>query len=212
MQTSGRASQGRTGVVIPIRSFALGKARLAAALGDEDRSALARRLAEGVARAARPNRTVIVSSASDVVDWAADNGLECIADPGDLDLAAHAGVTHLRALGATRVVVAHADLARAESFAAVIPADDDAVVIVPCQRNDGTPVLSVPAGLDFRFAYGPGSARRHELEALRLGAPVSVLRDEQLGFDIDLPEDLEVFTARVPTATTPRSGAAEAAS
>ena len=64
------------------------------------------------------------------------------------------------------------------------------VTIVPCHRDDGTPVLSIPVALGFRFAYGPGSFRRHAAETRRLGLGFRVVRDPDLAFDVDLPDDL----------------------
>ena len=52
------------------------------------------------------------------------------------------------------------------------------------------PVLSVPTAADFRFAYGPGSFRRHALETRRLRLGLRVVRDHDLGFDVDVPDDL----------------------
>ena len=69
---------------------------------------------------------------------------------------------------------------------------DDGVLIVPDRWNDGTNVIAVPARSGFRFAYGPGSASRHEAEARRLGLPVQVVDDQVLGWDVDLPGDLQL--------------------
>jgi 2-phospho-L-lactate guanylyltransferase len=71
------------------------------------------------------------------------------------------------------------------------------VTIVPCHRDDGTPVLSVPVDLDFHFSYGPGSFRRHAAEARRVGAAVRVVRDPSLAFDVDVPSDLALLRATV---------------
>jgi 2-phospho-L-lactate guanylyltransferase len=57
-------------------------------------------------------------------------------------------------------------------------------------------VLSVPVGVPFRFAYGPGSFRRHVAEAERLGLHVRVVRDPDLAFDVDVPDDLEQLRVR----------------
>ena len=63
------ASRARaSGAVIPIRAFALGKARLAASLDRAERAALGRRLAEQVVHAAAPLPVVVVSSDPDVRD------------------------------------------------------------------------------------------------------------------------------------------------
>jgi 2-phospho-L-lactate guanylyltransferase len=184
-------SPGVPGAVIPIRAFALGKARLADSLDAAERAALARQWAEQVVHAASPMPVGVVSSDPVVRVWASDLGLDGLDDPGSLDGAATAGRDHLRAHGCTRVVVAHADLPRARELDRL--ARDGAqpvVALVPCHRDDGTPVLSVPADADFRFAYGPGSFRRHAAEARRLGLGLRVVRDADLGFDVDLPADL----------------------
>jgi 2-phospho-L-lactate guanylyltransferase len=180
-----------SGAVIPIRAFALGKVRLAASLDSLERAALGRRWAEQVVHAAAKIPVVVVSSDPDVRTWAADLHLDVLDDPGSLDGAAAAGRDHLRARGCTRVVIAHADLPRAHDLARL--ARDGAqpvVALVPCHRDDGTPVLSVPADADFRFAYGPGSFRRHAAEARRLGLGLRVVRDADLAFDVDVPDDL----------------------
>jgi 2-phospho-L-lactate guanylyltransferase len=91
-----------------------------------------------------------------------------------------------------RVVVAHADLPFARSLD---PVDGDGVdpvaALVPCHRDDGTPVLAVPVAAPFGFAYGPGSFRRHVDEARRAGLTVRIVRDPDLAFDVDVPADLE---------------------
>ena len=180
-----------SGAVIPIRAFALGKARLAASLDPAERAALGRRWAEQVVHAAAPMSVVVVSSDPDVRAWAEDLDIEGLDDPGTLDGAAAAGRDHVRDLGCSRVVVAHADLPRAHDLARL--ARDGAqplVALVPCHRDDGTPVLSVPTAVDFQFAYGPGSYRRHAAEARRLGLGLRVVRDADLAFDVDVPDDL----------------------
>jgi 2-phospho-L-lactate guanylyltransferase len=186
----------RTGVVIPIRAFALGKARLADELGPVERADLGRRLADRVVTAAAPYDTVVVSSDTAVRAWGAARGLTVVDDPGNLDAAAAAGCAALRARGFVRGVIAHADLPRASSFANVARDGSlPAVALVPCHRDDGTPVLSVPLQVDFQFAYGPGSFRRHAAIARELGLAVRVVRDADLAFDVDTPDDLTLLRA-----------------
>ena len=181
------------GVVIPLRAFASGKARLAAVLNDQERTELATMMANRVVAAAGLLPIVIVSSAPEVHAWADAHELDVVDDPGNgLDGAVVVGTSHLRDRGFTRLIVAHADLPRArpgalERFAVAEP---DVVMIVPCHRDDGTPVLSVPADPAFPFSYGIGSARRHAALARQLGLAVRIVRDRELGYDIDLPEDL----------------------
>jgi 2-phospho-L-lactate guanylyltransferase len=187
-----------TGVVIPIRAFRSGKARLAEALDDDRRAALALTMAERVVAASGPLPIVVVSSDPAVETWAGAARLDVVADPGaGLDAAVAAGVAYHRALGRRRVVVAHADLPHAPAGGLVRFAHlaADIVAIVPCHRDDGTPVLSVPTDVDFGFAYGPGSARRHAAVARGLGLPTLVVRDPALGYDVDVPADLAALDA-----------------
>jgi 2-phospho-L-lactate/phosphoenolpyruvate guanylyltransferase len=179
------------GVVIPIRAFALGKARLADTLDAAARASLGQRWAEQVVHAAAPMTTLVVSSDPDVRDWAARLGLGTIDDPGTLDAAAALGRDRLRELGCTRAVIAHADLPYARALDRLARDGSQPVVaLVPCHRDDGTPVLSVPTAVDFLFAYGPESFRRHAREARRLGLGLRVVRDRDLAFDVDVPDDL----------------------
>lgn len=181
----------KVGVAIPVRAFALGKARLSDHIGAETRSELARSWADRVVTAAAGFATVVISSDAEVCAWATARGCATVPDPGSLDAAARAGRTWAATNGCARVVVAHADLPHARSFVAIARDLSRPVVsLVPCHRDDGTTVLSLPVDLDFRFAYGPGSFRRHAAEARRLGAGLRVVRDPELAFDVDFPDDL----------------------
>ena len=184
------------GVVIPVRAFRSGNVRLADALDADQREELARMMAARVVAAAGALPVAVVTADAEVRAWAAAAGLDVVADAGrGLDHAAAAGVAHHRDRGRQRVIVAHADLPRArpgglERFAVTAPG---IVSIVPCHRDDGTPVLAVPAAADFGFAYGPGSARRHAGVARALGLAVHVVRDPDLGYDVDVPADLDAL-------------------
>ena len=180
------------GVVIPIRGFDAGKSRLGARLDPARRADLLRAMAENVVAAAGPMPVAVVSNAGEVRRWAAALGLTILDDPGTLDLAAAAGRGWAAAAGFDRVVVAHADLPLATDLRPVA-ADGPlpVAVAVPCHRDDGTPVLSLPAtATGFVFAYGPGSFRRHAAAARAAGLAFRVRRDRRLGRDVDAPEDL----------------------
>ena len=183
---------GESGVVIPLRSFRFGKARLAAMLDDDDRSALAQRMAEAVVAAAGSRPLAVVSSAPEVDAWCRARGLTRIDDPGSLDTAADAGRAWARKQGLARVIVVHGDLPFAVSLDEV---DGDGstrvAVLVADHRGDGTPVCSVPVDAPFGFAYGPDSYARHVAAAAEAGLRVREVHDHALSFDVDVPEDLE---------------------
>jgi len=179
-------------VVIPIRSFEAGKSRLGARLDPARRADLLRAMAENVVAAAGPMPVAVVSGAGEVRRWAAALGLTVLDDPGSLNLAAAAGLGWAAAAGFGRVVVAHADLPLATSLVPVaVDGRRPVVTAVPCHRDDGTPVLSLPTtATNFVFAYGPGSFRRHAAAARTAGLAFRVQRDGRLGRDVDAPEDL----------------------
>src|SRR5260370_41023801 len=85
------------GVVLPIRSFVLGKARLAADLDTAARADLGRRLADRVADAAAPLVVVVVTSAPEGRAWAGARQLSVLDAPGSLDSAAALGPAQLAA-------------------------------------------------------------------------------------------------------------------
>lgn len=190
--SSGANASSPAGVVVPIRAFAGGQARLAGAIDAAARADLGRELATRVLEAANPFPVVVVSDAPEVRAWAGAAGATAVIDdPGGLDAAARAGVTWCRAQGLSRVIVAHADLPWARTFAGIARDGSRPIVtIVPCHRDNGTPVLSVPTDVDFEFGYGEGSFRRHALIAREQGLAVRVIRDPSLAFDVDLPDDL----------------------
>lgn len=177
----------RSAVVVPVKSFALAKGRLAAHLTEPQRRALAQQMAETVLRAAGRLPVVVACDDDDVATWARSRGASVAWVPGtDLNGAVAAAVA---ALDADRAIVAHADLPKARDLAAV--AGTDGIVLVPDRRDDGTNVLSVPVASSFPFAYGPGSFARHLALAEALGLAVTVLRPDDLTWDVDEPADLE---------------------
>lgn len=181
------------GVVVPVKAFSEAKARLAAVLDPEERRALARRMAETVLAAAHDLPAVVVCDDDAVRQWASSTGAEALWTPGlGLDAAVTAGVEHLADRGVTSVVVAHADLPLARDLRWV--AAFGGVTVIPDRHLDGTNVICVPSRSGFTFSYGPRSFERHRAEAARLGLPVRVVPDPELGWDVDVPEDLEALS------------------
>ena len=182
-------------VLVPVKRFDQAKLRLAPALDAPERAALARNMAECVLGAASPLPVTVVCDDPEVASWAEAAGVQVLwtAQLG-LNGAVVRGVEHLRESGVQRVIVAHADLpfATPGSLAAL---PRHGAVLVPDRHEDGTNVASVPASSDFPWSYGPGSFGKHHDAALRLGLELTIVRDRELGWDVDTPADL----ATMPT-------------
>jgi 2-phospho-L-lactate guanylyltransferase len=176
-------------VLIPVKAFDEAKVRLAPAVAPRERRRLAVAMAEHVVRSAGSLPVAVVCDDPEVASWATGVGAIALPEPGrGLNNAVTAGVEKLASLGATRVIVAHADLPLATDLGWV--ARFPGVTLVPDRRDDGTNVACVPVRSGFRFAYGPGSFLRHSVEARRLELPLRVVREPRLGHDVDIPADL----------------------
>lgn len=186
--------------LLPVKAFSRAKARLAGVLDDAARAELARTMAEQVVAACSGLPVVVACDDPEVRSWAQALGVGVAWVPGtDLNGAVAAAMA---SMSYDRVVVAHADLPRATSLGPVASVDDG-VVLVPDRHDDGTNVLAVPRLAGFDFAYGPGSFERHLAEAERLGLAVTVLRPDDLTWDVDVPEDLVTTPPPGPVTTPP---------
>ena len=179
-----------TAVLIPVKRFGAAKLRLAPALDADARAALARSMADCVLRAAGALPVTVVCDDAGVAAWAEQHGVAVLwtARLG-LNGAVARGVEHLRAAGMARVIVSHADLPYATP-GSLGDLPRAGVVLVPDRHGDGTNVASVPTDRDFPWSYGPGSFARHHAAAVELGMAVTVIRDLDLGWDVDTPADL----------------------
>jgi 2-phospho-L-lactate/phosphoenolpyruvate guanylyltransferase len=176
-------------VLIPVKAFHQAKRRLGSALSDAERMQLVRAMAAHVVTACVPLPVAVVCDDEGVAQWASEVGATVMWEPGQgLNGAVRAGVERLARAGTRWVTVAHGDLPRAHGLGVLAPFDG--VTLVPDRRDDGTNVLRLPAGSDFRFAYGPSSFHAHRAEATRLGLSVRVLRHPDLAYDVDWPADV----------------------
>ena len=185
-------------VIVPVKSFTVAKGRLATALGDSEREALARTCAEQVVMAAAPAPVYVVCASDDIAAWAEALGARVVRQVSTgLNGAVHDGWMQARADGADHILVAHADLPLVTTFAHV-PVTGE-ITLVPDRHNDGTNVLSMPAAVDFVLHYGPGSFVAHLEESNIRGLPHHVLHDDNLALDLDTADDLQELERRTNT-------------
>lgn len=178
----------RIAIVVPLKSFAIGKGRLRG-VASLDVDVLSRYLAAGVITAAAPRDVFVVSHSSDVSVFATALGatnLHC-ETPG-LNAAVQFAFDSVRPLYDV-VVIAHGDLRNPTGLGSFDPAPG--VTVVQDHRATGTTVLAVPTTSEFTFQYGDNSCQLHEIEAKRRGHVVRVVSDSPWRFDIDEPEDLQ---------------------
>jgi len=184
-------------IVIPCNNLDRGKSRFAGCLSPRARRALCEfflcRTLDLATAALDAASVRVVTGDARAAAIAAEYGVAAIAD-GDADLNAALALGRARILAERNdcaVLILPIDLPLATPAALARTADARGqAVIVPDEAADGTNLLRLsPAALrDFRFAYGPGSYRRHCEEARALGHAPQIMRDPLLMFDVDGPD------------------------
>lgn len=177
-------------ILVPIKSFDVGKSRLREELTGEQVATLMRTLARGVIEACDPTECWVLCDDHDVARFAESHGARAVRVASNgLNAAVAAG--YRAAATFDRVIVAHADLVAPGPLGSATFAPG--VTIATDRHGTGTNVLVLPAGLDVTFFYGVGSAAAHAAEAQRLGLPLSVLTDSPWALDLDEPTDLALL-------------------
>lgn len=153
-----------TVAILPVKSFSLGKGRMAGPLADDTRSSLGKALAVRSAELAIEAGLIplLVAGDDDVAEWALINGFPSILDNGEgLNAAAEAGVAWAAGSESAWIVL-HADLpllSVGELNDVVTAAQTHPVAISP-SADGGTSALA-GSGPTMAFEYGPGSFHRH---------------------------------------------------
>jgi len=189
-------------IVLPVKSLEEAKTRLGPVLSPLERAALTLAMLEDVldATSVLPGwETWVVSPDEAVLEVAARRGAEPMREESPpLLQAIHQAEAEAdgRQLDALAVLLPDTPLVTAASLTRAIHTLGP-VVVAPSADETGTNLLlRRPAGaIEARF--GPDSYRKHLQAAAEADVPVAVVEHPELGFDIDVPEDiLTVLTAR----------------
>ena len=191
--------------VIPAKSPHAAKTRLAPALPDEARAALARRLLAGAVAVARRAPAlagvVVVSASAELRALATGLGAHAYPDPetvnpraaDPLNAAIALGCAKAAGLGATAALILPADLPLLSPDVItdfIDEAGDAAVALAPDRRGTGTNALLLRPPSVLRPSFGPASFARHRGAARSRGLAVITVHLPELAFDLDTPDDL----------------------
>ena len=190
--------------ILPVKSFASAKQRLAGSLGTGARQALAQAMFSDVLCSLRrvPGvyQVVVVTADRAAGAAASSRGIRVLPDTSEAGQSAAAliGIRHALAEGHERVVLVPGDtpLLMPGDVATLIAAAPP-VVIVPDRHATGTNalVLSPPDAIEPSF--GPDSLARHVAAAKKAGVTYRVDEVRTLALDVDTPDDLAELAAEL---------------
>jgi 2-phospho-L-lactate/phosphoenolpyruvate guanylyltransferase len=194
-------------ILIPVKTFAESKKRLAPHHSALHRAALAAALCEDffctITKVTGVDRVFVVSQEPRALAWARENGWETIVETEQISEShsVDAASRHCAEQGV------HALLRLPIDIPLMMPHDVEAlfrkaqdapsVVIVPSRDGTGTnALLRFPSTL-FPSHFGPGSFALHLDEAKRCGAAVHVMHNPRIELDIDEIDDLRAAAGMV---------------
>ena len=194
-----------TVAIIPMKALHLAKSRLAGRLAPRQRACLSLNMFKTVVKAAleSPIRRVWVVGGGRTVDRTTSHlGAKWFDDLGlDLNAALH---HYFQVAAASEMAPMYlpADLPflTAPDVDRLVEVSDfgQKLTLSPAHRDGGTNAMLVPLGCPLRPALGIGSFKRHQDQAKALKLPVGTCDAEGLKFDLDTPDDLEVFERKEP--------------
>jgi len=196
-----------TWAIIPVKPFHTSKTRLAGALSPDERAALSRNFLahalDVLGEVPEVAHRLVVSRDPAARTLARAHGAHTLTESGapDLNLALRRATQAARASRAEAVLVLPTDLpwlAVGDVRAMLTEAPDGpSAVIAPDRHDSGTNALWMrPPGL-LPYAFGPGSFKRHLALAAEAGILARICRLPGLGLDVDVPEDLALYRARL---------------
>jgi 2-phospho-L-lactate guanylyltransferase len=184
-------------IAVPVKPFDAAKTRLAGELTPIERGVLSLAMLEDVLDAAlqAPGwSTWVISADEAALEVAARRGAEpMLEEAPEPTLTGAVAQAAERALGegvdALAVVLADLPRITAAALASALHTLGP-VVVAPSHSDGGTNVLLRRPPDAIRARFGTRSFDRHVREAREAGLPVAVVREPDLAFDLDRPQDV----------------------
>lgn len=193
-----------TVAILPIKSFAQAKQRLAEELDVVLRRALVDAMCSDVLvalrRAHRVDRVLVVTGDREAQRLAASYGASIVDDDDrGHSAAASRGVQAATESGAERALLVAGDcpLLDPRELDELIahPVTHPSALVIPDRHGTGTNALLLTPPDCLVPAFGPGSCERHLQNATASGAAAQMANVPSLALDVDTPEDLEALDA-----------------
>ncbi len=192
-----------TFAILPVKRFAVAKARLGSEISSGTRRALAESMVTDVLMALRRTDAVdgvfVVTSEPTADAIGRGYGATVLVDDVEdgQSAATLIGIEHAIERGAGRVLLVPGDCPALDPAELGLllerPVLDPSVTIVPDRHGTGTNALVLTPPDVIAPAFGPDSRARHQQLAEAAGVPFEVEHVETLAIDVDTAEDLEAL-------------------
>lgn len=189
--------------IVPVKSLRRGKSRLSGVLSDEERSELNNDLLTKTLNCLksipRIDQTLVISYDPEVLAKAREFDAMTVQEgqKTNINNALRRATVAAKAYNATKIIIIPADLPfinkeEVEDFLAQ-EGNPPEIIISSDRHSEGTNALFInPIGI-LEYNFGPWSFRKHIEQAERKKIMVKIKNMESLTFDLDVPEDLEIF-------------------
>ena len=190
--------------IVPIKPLRRGKSRLASVLSEKDREQLNQTLLIKTIRCLKEikeiDQILIVSYDPSALTISRDYGVRTVQESPNTNInkALRKGTMAAMAFNVSSILIVPADLPfiEPEVIRGLLAKSQKQpeIIITPDRRMNGTNALFInPAGI-LEYDFGNWSFSKHVEQAERKKIRIEIYNNDKLSFDLDIPEDLEIFT------------------
>jgi len=187
--------------VVPVKPLRRGKSRLAGILSTKDREYLNEQLLKRTITSLKPvkeiDEIIVISYDPAALSLSRKFGIRTLQENRNTNInnALRKATMAAKGFHASKILIVPADLPLISSEDIEnmlnLQARAPEIIIAPDRRMDGTNALLInPIGI-LDYDFGIWSFRKHVEQAERKKIRVEIYDNENLAFDLDIPEDLE---------------------
>ncbi len=194
--------------IIPIKPLRRGKSRLSSILSEQEREDLNHNLLihsiNCLKQVKEVDQIVVISHDPAALSFSREFGVKTIQENRNTNLnnALRKATQAAKAFSASKILVIPADLPLIlpEDLSELISKSKSApeIIISPDRKMYGTNALFInPTGI-MDYDFGQWSFKKHIEQAERKKIRVEIYNNDRIGFDLDLPEDLDHYRELKP--------------
>jgi len=191
--------------IIPVKPLRRGKSRLSSILSGLEREVLNRYLLQSLLESLNGivniDHKIVISYDPTALAFARKFGANTVLENRhtNINRALRRATMAAKAYGATKILILPADLPLISQMdieeVLSFQKGNSQMIIAPDRKMNGTNALFInPIGA-IKYDFGDWSFRKHVEQAERKGISVKIIRNDNISFDLDVPEDWELLNS-----------------